>query len=44
MERTTIDFIVPGEMELTTEVRSVSCSSAIANKQKEQSMNEKVKC
>jgi hypothetical protein len=29
MERTTVDFIVPGEMELTSAVRSVSCNSTI---------------
>ena len=29
MERSTVDFIVPGEMELTSAVRSVSCGSTI---------------
>ena len=32
MERSTVDFIVPGEMELTSAVRSVSCNSTINNK------------
>ena len=29
MERSTVDFIVPGEMELTSAVRSVSCGSTM---------------
>ena len=31
MERSTIDFIVPGEMELTSAVRSVSCNNGLKN-------------
>nr|XP_040563886.1 uncharacterized protein LOC121114098 [Lepeophtheirus salmonis] len=30
IERSTVDFIVPGEMELTSAVRSVSCSSVLS--------------
>ena len=42
LERSTVDFIVPGEMELTTAVRSVSCSSAINKNNKDNFKDSKV--